>query len=103
MQQRAKAWQRAGTRIGFVPTLGYLHEGHLSLVREARKRVGPAGKVVVSIYVNPTQFAPTEDLTKYPRDLRRDLRMLRRLRVDTVFTPDDRQMYPGKEENRYST
>jgi pantoate--beta-alanine ligase len=103
MQRLALRWQRAGSKVGFVPTMGFLHEGHLSLVREARKRVGPGGKVVVSIYVNPTQFAPTEDLSKYPRDLQRDLRMLRRLRVDTVFTPDDKQMYPGKEENRYST
>ena len=83
--------------------MGYLHEGHLSLVREARKRVGPDGKVVVSIFVNPTQFAPTEDLVKYPRDLQRDLKMLRAVGVDVVFTPDDRQMYPGKDENHYST
>jgi len=103
MQQLAKQWQRAGARISFVPTMGYLHEGHLSLVREARKRVGPGGKVVVSIYVNPTQFAPTEDLSRYPRDLKRDLKLLRALGVDAVFTPSDKEMYPGKNENRYST
>lgn len=103
MQRLAQKWRRAGARIGFVPTMGYLHDGHLSLVREARKRVGPRGKVVVSIYVNPAQFAPTEDLSKYPRDLKRDLRMLRALAVDAVFTPGDAEMYPGKAEGRYST
>src|SRR5581483_8967547 len=96
MQSLAKKWQRAGVKIGFVPTMGYLHEGHLSLVREARKRVGKNGKVVVSIYVNPTQFAPTEDLSKYPRDLKRDLKLCRELKVDVVFTPNDNEMYPQK-------
>ena len=75
--------------------MGYLHAGHLSLVREARKRVGKNGKVVVSIYVNPTQFAPTEDLAKYPRDLKRDLKLCREAGVDVVFTPSDAEMYPG--------
>src|SRR5271170_7767988 len=103
MQQLAKKWRRAGTRIGFVPTMGYLHDGHLSLVREARKRAGKGGKVVVSIYVNPTQFAPTEDFLKYPRDLKRDLKLLRELGVDAVFVPSDAEMYPGKIENCYST
>ncbi len=103
MQSRARAWKRAGIKIGFVPTMGFLHAGHLSLVREARKRVGKTGVVVVSIYVNPTQFAPTEDLAKYPRDLKHDLKLLRKLGVDLVFTPGDAEMYPGKMENRYST
>jgi len=103
MQGLAKGWARAGTKTGFVPTLGYLHEGHISLVREARKRVGKNGRVVVSIYVNPTQFAPTEDLSKYPRDLKRDLKMCRAAGVDVVFTPTDREMYPGKAEGKYST
>src|SRR5580658_5371106 len=103
MQRLAKKWRQAGAAIGLVPTMGYLHEGHLSLVREARKRVGKRGKVVVSIYVNPTQFAPTEDLSKYPRDLKRDLKMLRAEGVDVVFTPDDAEMYPRKTEGNYST
>ena len=103
MQRLARKWQRAGAPIGFVPTMGYLHEGHLSLMRAARKRVGTSGKVVVSIYVNPTQFAPTEDLANYPRDLKRDLKLLRELGVDVVFTPSDAEMYPGKFENRFST
>ncbi|MGH7990080.1 MAG: pantoate--beta-alanine ligase, partial [Limisphaerales bacterium] len=66
MQRLAKKWRRAGIKIGFVPTMGYLHAGHLSLVKRARQVVGKSGKVVASIYVNPTQFAPTEDLSKYP-------------------------------------
>jgi pantoate--beta-alanine ligase len=93
MQRLARKWQRAGIRIGFVPTMGYLHAGHLSLVRAARKRVGKNGKVVVSIYVNPTQFAPTEDLSKYPRDLKRDLKLCHEAGVDVVFTPGDAEMY----------
>ena len=103
MQRLARQWQRSGSRIGFVPTMGYLHAGHLSLVCEARKRVGETGKVVVSIYVNPTQFAPTEDLAKYPRDLTRDLKLCRAAGVDVVFTPGDAEMYPGKAEGKYST
>jgi pantoate--beta-alanine ligase len=102
MQKCALQWKRGGVRVGFVPTMGYLHEGHLSLAHEARKRVGKNGKVVVSIYVNPTQFVPTEDLAKYPRDLRRDLKLLRELNVDAVFTPSDGEMYPdfGSTESR---
>ena len=102
MQRLARKWQRAGAPIGFVPTMGYLHEGHLSLMRAARKRVGTNGKVVVSIYVNPTQFAPTEDLANYPRDLKRDLKLLRELGVDVVFTPSDAEMYPNESENGFS-
>ena len=103
MQKLALHWKRAAAKIGFVPTMGYLHDGHLSLVREARKRVSQNGVVVVSIYVNPTQFAPTEDLSKYPRDLKRDLQMCRAEGVDVVFTPGDAEMYPGKAEGKYST
>jgi pantoate--beta-alanine ligase len=103
MQRLALRWRRRGIRIGFVPTMGYLHAGHLSLVKHARKLVGPRGKVVVSIYVNPTQFGPTEDFSKYPRDLKRDLKLCREAGVDAVFTPTDSEMYPGKTEGRYST
>jgi pantoate--beta-alanine ligase len=77
--------------------MGYLHAGHLSLLRAARKRVGKSGRVVVSIYVNPTQFAPTEDLAKYPRDLKRDLKLCRDADVDVAFTPSDTEMYPRLE------
>jgi len=94
IQQLAKKWRRTGKRIGFVPTMGYLHAGHLSLVREARKRVGKTGRVVVSIYVNLTQFGPREDFSKYPRDLKRDFILCREAGVDVVFTPSDTEMYP---------
>jgi pantoate--beta-alanine ligase len=103
MQRLAKQWQQRGTRIGLVPTMGYLHAGHLSLVRNARRRVGKNGNVVVSIYVNPTQFGPQEDLSRYPRDLKRDLKLCRAEGVDVVFAPGDAEMYPGKTEGRYST
>jgi pantoate--beta-alanine ligase len=103
MQHLAQRWRRRGVRLGFVPTMGYLHDGHLSLAREARRRVGRAGKVVLSIYVNPTQFAPAEDLSRYPRDLKRDLKLCRATGVDVVFVPDDAAMYPGKADGRYST
>ena len=95
MQQLARKWQRAGTRIGFVPTMGYLHAGHLSLVKRAHQAVGKNSKVVVSIYVNPTQFALTEDLSKYPRNLKRDLKLCREVGVDVVFAPGDAEMHSG--------
>ena len=100
MQRLARRWQRGGLRIGFVPTMGCLHEGHLSLMRVARRQVGKAGKVVVSIYVNPTQFAPTEDLSRYPRDLKRDLKLCRSVGVDVVFAPSDAEMYPSRTGSR---
>ena len=103
MQRLAKQWQRHGVRIGFVPTMGYLHEGHLSLMRRARKAVGARGVVVVSIYVNPTQFGPTEDLARYPRNLKRDLKLCRAEGVDVIFAPTDAEMYPGKPKEGYST
>jgi pantoate--beta-alanine ligase len=95
MQRLASRWRREGARIGFVPTMGYLHDGHLSLVQRARLAAGRSGRVVLSIYVNPTQFGPGEDLKKYPRDLSRDLRLCRKEGVDAVFIPDDGDMYAG--------
>jgi pantoate--beta-alanine ligase len=77
--------------VGFVPTMGFLHEGHLSLVRTAKKE---CASVVVSIYVNPAQFGPAEDLHSYPRDLPRDLKLLSSEGADLVWTPTDEVMYP---------
>jgi pantoate--beta-alanine ligase len=103
MQRLAKKWHRAGITTGLVPTMGYLHAGHLSLVKRARKLAGKSGKVVVSIYVNPTQFGPKEDLSRYPRDLKRDLKLCREEGADVVFVPSDAEMYPRKTEGFYST
>jgi len=94
MQRLARQWQRTGKRTGFVPTMGYLHAGHMVLVQHARRAAGKNGVVVVSIYVNPTQFGPKEDFSKYPRDLKHDLKLCRDAGVDVVFTPGDKEMYP---------
>jgi pantoate--beta-alanine ligase len=83
--------REAPGRIGFVPTMGYLHQGHLTLVRRARAE---CDEVIASIFVNPAQFGPGEDFATYPRDLDRDLALLRRERVDVVFAPDEGGFYP---------
>jgi len=103
MQHLALKWRRAGTRVAFVPTMGYLHVGHVSLVKRARKLAGAKGIVVVSIYVNPTQFAPTEDLSRYPRDFDHDRKLCREAGADVIFFPSDNEMYPGRTEGGYST
>jgi pantoate--beta-alanine ligase len=83
--------------------MGYLHAGHLSLVRHARRLVGKFGKVVVSIYVNPTQFGPKEDFSRYPRDFARDARLCREAGVDMIFAPSDKEMYPPDHDDVFST
>ena len=90
-QIRAIRWAEPTLSWGLVPTMGYLHEGHLALVRQARAE---NDRLAASIYVNPTQFAPTEDLSTYPRNLERDLALLEAENVDLVFTPDNTVMYP---------
>ena len=91
MQVVAEAQRSRGGRIAFVPTMGYFHEGHLNLMRVGRKA---ADFLAVSIFVNPTQFAPTEDFEAYPRDFDRDLRLAEGVGVDWIFYPDNREMYP---------
>ena len=91
-----RAWSRTerahGRRIGFVPTMGFLHEGHLRLVDRARER---ADRVVMSIFVNPLQFGPGEDFATYPRDVERDQRLATERSVDCLFLPDAQAMYPA--------
>jgi pantoate--beta-alanine ligase len=96
MKRYADTLRLQGKQIAFVPTMGYLHEGHLSLVREGKKR---ADCVVVSIFVNPTQFGPSEDLDAYPRDFARDEALLKEIGTDVIFYPTKEAMYP----ERYQT
>ena len=92
MQGLASGLRKKAKRIGFVPTMGALHEGHLSLMRKARQE---NDCVVVSIFVNPTQFGPKEDFKKYPRNLKRDTLLSKEQGADIIFYPDARSMYPA--------
>ncbi len=91
MRSASRDTRREGKRFGFVPTMGALHEGHLSLVRAAKAK---SDVVAVSIFVNPLQFGPTEDLAKYPRSFERDRELLEKEAVDIVFAPQPEEMYP---------
>jgi pantoate--beta-alanine ligase len=91
MQERAESLRRDGRRIACVPTMGFLHDGHLSLMRIAKRR---ADVLVVSIFVNPAQFGPEEDFETYPRNLERDLDLCAKENVDIVFTPKTAALYP---------
>jgi len=96
ISSKSRSLKKAGKRIGFVPTMGYLHEGHLSLIRKAKE---DNDIVITSIFVNPMQFGPKEDFKKYPRDIRRDERLARIAGSDIIFYPSVKTIYP----DRYST
>ncbi len=91
VRQQVEAWKRDGHKVALVPTMGALHAGHVSLVRAARRR---RAKVVTSIFVNPTQFAPTEDFSKYPRTFDSDCAMLADAQCDLVYAPTPAEIYP---------
>jgi len=91
MQNYSESLRLQGKTIAFVPTMGYLHEGHLNLMREGRKR---GERLVISIYVNPTQFGPNEDLDKYPRDFKGDEKLAEEVGCDAIFYPSNKEMYP---------
>lgn len=93
MQKISTALKRKGKIIGFVPTMGYLHEGHLSLIRLAKKK---SDVVFVSIFVNPLQFGPKEDFKRYPRDLKRDIKLAKKSGCDILFVPGEKKMYPER-------
>ncbi len=91
MQERAEALRLAGHTISLVPTMGFLHEGHLELMRVGKKH---SDKLIISIFINPSQFAPNEDLGRYPRDTKGDLEKARKVGVDFIFYPSVQEMYP---------
>lgn len=91
VQERADRLRREGKRIGVVPTMGYLHEGHLSLIKLAKQQ---SDVVITTIFVNPTQFGPEEDFERYPRDLERDRNLAQEAGTDILFTPEAKAMYP---------
>jgi pantoate--beta-alanine ligase len=98
VREKIDQWKNKGKIVGFVPTMGALHKGHLSLVREAREQ---SDVVVVSIFVNPTQFNNPDDLKTYPRDLDKDVKMLEELKVELIFAPTVKEMYLEEDTRQF--
>ena len=92
VREIVSAWRKDGLTVGLVPTMGYLHEGHQSLIR---KSVEQNDRTVVSVFVNPIQFGPNEDLAAYPRDINRDMQKVEEVGGDLIFNPEPAEMYPG--------
>ena len=92
VREIVSAWRKEGLTVGLVPTMGYLHEGHQSLIR---KSVEQNDRTVVSVFVNPIQFGPNEDLASYPRDIDRDMQKVEEVGGDLIFNPEPAEMYPG--------
>ncbi|HXF49978.1 MAG TPA: pantoate--beta-alanine ligase [Verrucomicrobiae bacterium] len=92
MQALSRSWRKKGLTVGLVPTMGYLHEGHLSLIKRASQ---DCDRVIVSVFVNPLQFGPTEDFARYPRDMKRDRALCLKAGVDALFIPSAKEMYPA--------
>ncbi|MGB9678110.1 MAG: pantoate--beta-alanine ligase, partial [Candidatus Ratteibacteria bacterium] len=92
VRRKIKEVKKRGKLVGFIPTMGYLHKGHISLIRRAREE---CGFVVVSIFVNPTQFGPEEDFDRYPRDFERDRKILEEEKIDLLFAPEVDEIYPS--------
>ncbi|MCI0405886.1 MAG: pantoate--beta-alanine ligase [candidate division Zixibacteria bacterium] len=92
MQATSRSWQKKGLTVGLVPTMGYLHEGHLALIKRARN---DCDRVIVSIFVNPLQFGPAEDFERYPRDLKKDRGLCLKAGADALFVPLSKEMYPA--------
>jgi pantoate--beta-alanine ligase len=92
VREIVSAWRKEGLTVGLVPTMGYLHEGHQSLIR---KSVEQNDRTVVSVFVNPIQFGPNEDLASYPRDINRDMQKVEEVGGDLIFNPEPAEMYPG--------
>jgi len=99
MQQRSEMLRSKGVTLALVPTMGFLHEGHLSLMRVGKRH---ADKLIISIFVNPTQFGPTEDYAEYPRDMEGDLEKAQSVGVDMVFSPSVEEMYPQEFQTKVS-
>ncbi len=103
MQRLGLSWRQTGAPVVIVPTMGFLHAGHAALIREGKRLAGKKGHLVVSIFVNPTQFSPFEDFSRYPRSEKADLELCQALGANAVFIPRASEIYPKQTETEFST